>query len=156
MLTKLVVSILAFASLLALLAGCGSSSDDSSAAALTKSQFIAQGDQICQKAHQQRDEVFKQLLAENGNKPPLGKAEQEEVILTKILPPWETMTAELGELGVPSGEEEQAEAIVDGYQETVDTMREDPGSALETSGATSFAEADKLAKQFGFKVCPST
>lgn len=58
---------------------------------------------------------------------------------------------EIGDLGAPSGDEEQVEAIVAAVEGGADDLEEDPGALLE--GKNPLEEGSKLAKAYGFKSC---
>jgi hypothetical protein len=148
------LALLLLALLALAVAGCGASSSGSSGSSITKGQFINRGDQICKKAQAKKEAVLKRLIAENGDKPPLSKSEQEEVITQQILPPWEKMSDEMAALGIPAEGEDEAKEIVEGYDEAVESISNDPLGAVE--GATSFGKANKVASRYGFKVCPNT
>lgn len=58
---------------------------------------------------------------------------------------------EIADLGPPEGEEEAVEDIVEAVGRGADEIEEDPAGILE--GKNPLAEASKLAKAYGFKVC---
>ncbi|MDX6625600.1 MAG: hypothetical protein QOE56_589 [Solirubrobacterales bacterium] len=58
---------------------------------------------------------------------------------------------EIGDLGSPSGDEDQVEAIVEAVGQGADELEEDPGALLE--GKNPLEEGSKLAKTYGFKSC---
>jgi hypothetical protein len=148
MLSKCSIFALFLCASAAIAGGCGSSSD-STPGALTKQQFAEQANDICRKARQERDAVIRQLLAKNGNKPALKRAEQEEVIL-KVVEPLSKMAEELGSLQLTRG----AKAMVNSFDKTVAEIEANPSVALE-GGGTEFAEAEKLASELGVKECAS-
>jgi hypothetical protein len=133
-------------------AGCGSSSSDSTSS-LTKAEFIKQGDAICEKGNKNDEAEFEAFAKENNisqSKEP-SKAQEEELVKTVILPSISTQAEELGELGAPSGEEDQVNAIVEGVEEAVEKAEEDPSTVLKGNGP--FEEVDTLTKEYGLKVC---
>ena len=139
--------------LLALVAaGCGGGGDSSGGEALTKAEFIKQGDEICKQGEAQLEEETEEFAEDNNvdTENPT-RAQQEEVIKTVVAPALRKQAEELGELGAPSGEEEAAEEIVTSLEEGSDAMEEDPGKLLE--GNNPVEKASTLAKEFGFKEC---
>lgn len=132
------------------LAGCGGGDDETTA--LTKAQFISQGDEICQKANLRKSEELGVALKELG-KP--GKkftaATQEELLLDVALPPLAQMTEELAALDAP--DEPQAAAVIEAYESTVAELEADPMSG--TVG-NPFEPADEKAAAYGFKKCNQT
>ena len=129
--------------------GCGSSSD-SSAAPLTKAAFIKQGDAICEKVPTRYQARLKTLPKEQKSKSPQAKKEEEN--LKAAVPPLRTATTELEGLSAPTGDEQQAEAIIVALEEGADGIEAKPQSEL--SGPKSpMAKFQKLTKEYGFKVC---
>lgn len=147
--------------ILALVAvGCGGGGDDSSgdstdsSSSLTKAEFIKQGDEICKKGDAAIEEEATEFADENNidtEKPT--EAQQEEVIAQVVGPAIKRQSEEIADLGVPEGEEEAAEDIVEAVGRGADEIEEDPKAVLE--GEIPLTEAGKLAKAFGFKQCGS-
>jgi hypothetical protein len=142
----------------ALVAGCGSSSEDStggegdSATALTKNELIKQGDAICEKGEKAIEDEADEFAEDNGidtEKPT--KAQQEEVVEQVVAPGVRRQVEEIAELGVPSADEAQIEAIVDAVETGADELEEDPSLLLE--GKNPLGKGSKLARQYGFKEC---
>lgn len=142
-----------------LAAGCGSSSSGSGngAPSLTKAEFIKQGDAICARGQEKfagEVEAFtkKKKLNPSG---PLSKAQQEELIRAVFVPSLQAQADELEKLGVPSGEEDQADALVEELHGALSEAEDDP-SVLIGPPSGSLVKAAALAKQYGFKVCLSS
>lgn len=149
-----------------LVAGCGGGSDsgDSGSAnadsttsgdtapALTKAEFIKQGDAICTETAATLAQGAKDFLSDAGlseSEEPSEEA-QEELVGEVFLPAYQTQAEELGALGAPEGEEEQVEAIVTGFEEGVASAEDDLGGAI---GEDPLADAKGAAADFGFTVC---
>ncbi len=128
----------------AFVAGCGGGDDES----LTKAEFIKQGDAICQEAENKKNAGLEKAFKDKANQG-AGKEVQERLVTDVALPPIATMTEELADLGAP---DDQATAIVEGFEKAVEEIEADPQAAL-TSERGAFAEPDKLAAEYGFKVC---
>jgi hypothetical protein len=140
--------------------GCGSSSGDSSSTAantseakappLTKAQFIKRGDAICAKAD--KEQSAKVAIFVKGHlKAQSSKAAQNQMVLVAGLPPIQTEWEELAALSPPKHDEAKIEAIVNGIKAAAAKAEEKPESVLEFP--TPFAQVDKLAGKYGFKVC---
>lgn len=146
---------------IALVAGCGGGSDDTTGgtsaesdggSSLTKAEFIKQGDEICTKGDQTIETEANEFAEENDvdiENPT--KAQQEEVIEQVVAPAIKLQGEEIADLGAPSGDEDQVEAIVEAVGRGADELEEDPGGLLE--GKNSLEEGSKLAKAYGFKSC---
>ena len=128
--------------------GCGAS--DSSTPPLTKAAFVKQGDAICEKVPNRYQARLKTLPKPQKSKSP--KATKEEENLKAAVPPLRTASTELEELSPPTGDEQEAEAIVAAMEKGANGIEEEPGSEL--SGPKSpLAAFQKLTKEYGFKVC---
>lgn len=143
---------------IALVAGCGGSSDSSgsesseASSSLTKAEFVKQGDAICKKGDAAIEEEANEFAAENNidTKNPT-ESDQEEVIEQVVGPAIKHQGEEIAELGAPSGEEEEVEAIVSAVETGAEEVEEDPAAILK--GKNPLGEAARLAKAYGFKVC---
>ena len=150
-LIAMLVSVMAIA---IVAAGCGSSSSDSTetTAALSKAEFIKQGDAICTKGNQAIETEANEFAEENNvdtEKPT--DAQQEEVITEVVAPAVRKQGEEISELGAPSGDEAEVEAIVAAVEGGADELEEDPKLLIE--GKNPLAKGSKLADSYGFKVC---
>jgi hypothetical protein len=130
------------------LVGCGDG-DDTTAAELTKAQYIKQADAICSKTEKRQQ----QLVGEFSKKEKKQTAGSEEALVRFAgIPPLATQAEELGELPVPKTGAKEAEAFLKAFEAGVEGSEKDPKSLL-TASANPFAEAEKIAQNFGFKVC---
>jgi hypothetical protein len=132
-------------------AGCGSSSNDTTSA-LTKAEFISQGDAICEKGNKEIETGFEAFMKENGIKGEPSKAEGVELSETVLIPSVKNQSEELRALGAPSGEEGEISAMLDALDEAVEEAEEDP-EALLASESDPFGPANKMATEYGLKVC---
>lgn len=135
-------------------AGCGSSddnnsssSDSTSTAALTKAEFLAQGNAICTAGNQKLDAAF-QSLGKNSTPEQISQVTTEQIV--------PTINDELDQiraLGAPAGDEQQVSAILDEADSASAKLEADP--SLGAGGSDPFAQANKLAKEYGLTVCAS-
>jgi hypothetical protein len=135
--TRISCATLAAGLLVALAVGCGGSSE---AAPLKKAQFIKQGDAICATAQAEREGQREELLEQSS----------ESDAMQILLEPIENMTGELGDLGVPVGQEKQVEAIISAYEEGAAKLEADPGGP---NSAAAFDKANELAADYGLTGC---
>jgi hypothetical protein len=153
---RFIVLLAAAAAFAVIAAGCGSSSDDSSetVVVLTKTEFVKQGDTICQKGSKEIEDEANAFAEENGidtSKPT--KKEQEEVISGVLGPALQKQADEISALGVPDGEEEKVEAIVEALESGAEELEDDPASLLRDGQGSPLDEASELASKFGFQEC---
>jgi len=129
----------------ALLGGCGGGDDEAS---LTKAEFIKQGDAICAEAEEKKNAALEKAFQKKENQSSQ-KAVQERLVTEVALPPVATMAEELADLGAP---DDQASAIVEGYEEAVEEIEADPAAAVASEEGP-FKEPNELAADYGFKEC---
>jgi hypothetical protein len=137
----------------ALVAGCGGGDSTGSGTALTKAEFISQGDAICEKGNEEIESGSEEFAEENeiDTQNPT-TAQQEELVSDVIVPNLNKQAEEIDALGAPSGEEAEVEAIVEAVETGAGEIEDEPGQLVE-GNTTSFDKANKLASEFGFKVC---
>jgi len=154
-LSKRLIAVLGGALAIALIAaGCGSSSDESSTSSLTKAQFIAKADAICTKGNKEIETESEAYAEENGidlEKEP-ADAQKEELVTEVIAPGVLKQGEEIGAIGAPSGEEGQVNEIVEAVETAAAETEEDPSAVINGSSGP-FTKANKLAKDYGLKVC---
>jgi len=112
---------------------------------LTKAQFVKQADAICRSVDQRQEAALG--LAEKTSSGD-GGPKVEQAILIAGLGPIQVAAEEIGDLGAPSGDEDQVAAIVQGLEGAVAKAEANP-QGME--GA--FAEVDKLSASYGLKDC---
>ncbi len=128
----------------ALVVGCGgdSSSDSSAAAPLSKSEFIAQADAICENGSAE--------LADAAKSAGLSQSSSEDdfnaFINDEVLPNIQQQADAIDALGAPEGDEDAVQAIVDSLNTAVTETQQDPNS-------NAFTESNKLAQAYGLKKC---
>jgi hypothetical protein len=136
-------------------AGCGGGDDSTSTtAALTKAEFLKQGNQICTEGNKKIDAGFEEFADEENLKPNQepSDAQKEESAETILLPGVAEQVEDVKALGAPSGEEEQVEEIIEAAEEAVEGGEEDPIS-LFAEGQGPFAKVNKLAREYGLTAC---
>jgi hypothetical protein len=152
---RLIVLFAGVVAIAVIAAGCGSSSDESTetTAALTKAEFIKQGDAICEKCNKHDEAEFESFAKEHelSEKKEPTKAQQEELVTDVVLPSISKQAEELRELGVPSGDEDAVNGILDGLDEAIEKAEDAPTLVLEGQGP--FVDVNKQAKEYGFEVC---
>lgn len=149
---RLTALLLGVASLAVLVAACGGGGDSSGGEVLTKAEFIKQGDEICKQGEARLAEEATKYAEENevDTENPT-KAQQEGVLSEVVGPALLRQAEEIGELGAPSGDEEQAEEIVESLEKGAREIEDNP--ALLREGTNPIEDASQLAKEYGFKAC---
>lgn len=149
----LIATFFGLVAIAAIAAGCGSSSDNGGPPP-TKAEFISQADAICKQGNTEIESDFEAFAKKNGlgeNEEP-SKAQQVEFSETVLVPNVKNQTEELRALEAPSGDEGEISAMLDSLDEGVEETEADP-EALFKSQLDPFGPANKMAQQYGFKVC---
>jgi hypothetical protein len=135
-------------------AGCGSSSDTTSTEALTKAQFLKQGNAICAAGNKEINAGFEQFSKENefSKKNQPTKADFEEGAEEIVIPSVRKQIDELKELEAPEGEEEKNEALFENAEAQLEKGEEDT-SLLTDENNDLFASVNKEAKALGLGSC---
>jgi len=151
----LVASIFGLLAIALVAAGCGGGGDTTATTvALTKAEFLKQGNQICAEGNKEINAGFEEFLKTNNikhNQEPTA-AQKTEIAETVLLPSVTKQVEGVGNLTPPSGEEEQVEEIITAAEEAIEKGEEDPAS-LVTEGSGPFAKANKLAGDYGLTAC---
>jgi hypothetical protein len=144
------VTVIAVTLIIALIAaGCGSSSGNkttssSTTAALSKPQFLAQGNAICTQGNQRLAGPDKAL----GNQP--SKAQITTFVASTFAPDIQTQIDGLRGLAAPAGEHPTVQSMLDIAQTDLNKIKSNP--ALLASGA-GFADFARLAHPYGLTAC---
>jgi hypothetical protein len=149
----LIVTLAGVAAIALIVAGCGSSSDDTTSS-LTKAEFISQADAICKKGNSEIESELEAFAKKNGikeNEEP-STAQGVELSDTILVPNIKNQSGELRSLGAPSGDEAEVSAMLDSLDEGVEEAEEDP-EALFSGKSDPFGPANKMAKELGLEVC---
>ncbi len=150
----LIVMFVGAAAIAAIVAGCGSSDDDSTSS-LTKAQFIAQADAICKTGNAEIDSEFEAFAEKNNideNEEP-SKAQQAEISETILVPNVKNQAEEIRDLAAPSGDEDEISAMLDSLDEGVEEVEANPQAPFESKQPNPFGPANKIAEEYGLKVC---
>ncbi len=135
------------------IAGCGdddegSSEGSSTTASITKEEFQTQGNEICAAGNKEIDAGAQSTFS--GGEP--SQAEIETFVTETVIPSIEGQVEYLRGLGVPAGEEDQINEILDAAAQAVEDAKADP--ALLTNEKTDpFADVNKLALDYGLTEC---
>jgi hypothetical protein len=144
---KLVGLTLILAALAVGAVGCGGSDEEST---ISKTDFIAQANEICKTANDQVDAASNEELS---NSPT--NEEIEAFWNDTARPSVEDQVAQIRELGAPEGDEEQ----IDTFLTEVESATEEAQSAIDNGtfgqGPDPFAEADRLSIEYGLTDCAS-
>ncbi len=162
---KLGFAALFAAVLVAIVAGCGGGGSSSSSggstsggeAALTKKQFVAKADGICEAKDEELNKEVEKFVKEEGiseSKKPT-QDQENELVEKYVVPNIQAQGEEIGDLSPPEGDEETIEKIVTSLEEGAQEAEEDPESITGGNSTNPFETASKEAQAYGMKVCGS-
>lgn len=151
----------ALVALVAIVAGCGSSSDESTSEAQSgstaaarpspsKAEFIKQANAACEKARAGLAGRVADFEQRREGRKPLAGADMVHFV---YLPTMETQIWRIEELGVPPGEEARIDAMLDAERSGVDANAVKARVPSIAAAEREFAEADKLFRAYGLHAC---
>jgi len=94
---------------------------------------------------------FQRLGLSKGQKP--SSAQIQQFADQTLIPRVQAQISAVESLPPPSGDEAQVKAITDAAQQALDQVKADPSLVDSNGGNDPFAEANKLAKQYGLDQC---
>jgi hypothetical protein len=134
----------------AALGGCGGDDDGGlTTGDVSKAAYIADADAICAEGDREIEAAARERFADKPPSDDEAAAFLEDVVAPSI----QGQLDELRQLEVPEADVEAVERVYDTAQENLDTLRETPEDF--TGDANPFAEANRLARAYGFEDCGS-
>jgi hypothetical protein len=130
------------------IASCGGGGS-STAASLTKPQFIKKAEALCVKAEAERGEVIQAAAKKAPKSGKVSSAEQEAIVLA-ALPPYKDLPAEIEALGAPEGDQDKVEEIGAALEKSLERSEADPGSAINDEA---FVKFNELVIAYGLDSC---
>lgn len=128
-------------------AGCGGSDEE----ALTKSEFVKQGNSICKEAEAER---FKILSKEGENYDPNGDVQaQQAALIEATIPTYEQAAQRLAELEPPEEMADTVDALVAAMEEAGEQAKANPQTAIVSN--VQFKEANQKAEDLELEACIS-
>lgn len=124
-------------------AGCGGGDD-----ALTKSEFLKQGNAICKKGNKVIDSAANKAFPSNQQP---SDAEITKFSEDSAIPEIQKEIDGIGDLNPPSADEDKVNAILDEAQVALDKAKADP--LIFASNNDPFVKANKLANDYGLTEC---
>jgi hypothetical protein len=133
--------------------GCGNGGE-TTAAPLTKAQFIKQADAICTRGQQRFQELFDGYMRQTPNPTPAPErtlAQWTEIVETAFAPALEREIDELRALTAPRADERQVNAILAAVEDGLRGVEKDP--SVEADAEEQFRKSTRLADEYGLTVC---
>ena len=128
-----------------IVAGCGSSGS-SAPETQPKAAFLHKADGICERAGNEQSVKAAAYLEEHQN------AKEADLVVPAGIPPLEKELKELRDLGLPQGHEEAAEAWIAEVEKALQSLKEEPSSALSPK-TNPYKTANELGEKLGLVDC---
>jgi hypothetical protein len=129
--------------------GCGDDDDggssDSDAPAISKADFIEQGNAICEKGTQALNEA----VAAIGQSPT--QDDLENFVSDTMTPNIQGQIDDIRALGYPEGDEDELEGILSDSEDALNSIKDDP--SVLTEGDDPFADTNKALNDYGLTAC---
>ncbi|MGH2957913.1 MAG: hypothetical protein ACRDL6_13080 [Solirubrobacterales bacterium] len=116
--------------------------------ALTKEEFVAQGNQICREGNQELDAIANQSFQREPT-----PEQEERFVNDEVIPNIQGQIDEIRALESPEGDEETINGILDDAEAALDEIRADP-SLIEADPGP-FAEVNQQLREYGLSTCGS-
>ena len=133
-------------------AGCGDDDDsgDDGGEALTKEEYVAQGNAICEEGDKEIEAGFREVAPANQQPTP---EEIETVVSETLVPSVQGQIDDLRALSPPEGDEETLNAIYDDAQAALDSIEADPSILSAGDSPDPFADVNQRIGDYGLTAC---
>jgi ribonuclease D len=138
-------------------AGCGSSSSSTSstaaAPALTKAEYVKQGNAICKASKAERQAAFTAYAKAhhlNNNSAPTN-AQAAQLATTVLIPSIQATISAIKALVPPNSDQAQVTAMLAASHQDLDRAKQDPAQMVTSGGQ--FAHSGKLLHAYGLTSC---
>jgi hypothetical protein len=108
----------------------------------------------CKKGEEEIQKDFATFGKEHENIKKPSEADYAELVDDVLVENAEQEVEEIRALGTPEGDEEKVEAMLEAREKGIESAQDDP-KAVVRGGEDIFAEASKLAKEYGLEECGS-
>lgn len=131
------------------IAGCGGGS--STSAAMTKQEFLKQGNAICEKRMHEERAAVRRWMAGFGTHPkPPTPTQLKEIAVQGVIPPFRAAADELSELPPPPADAKTVAEILKKIDAGVKVIEERPAEGIQANPIT---EGAKAAIEYGLTAC---
>ena len=128
-------------------AGCGGDDEE----ALSKAEFIEQGDAICEKAAAEGEKQADEMFADLGSNEEPSEEQLTTFVEDVLKPNIEGQLSDLRDLTPPEEDEETINAVYEQVETGLAKLEDDPKSIL--SDEDPLSDANQAAEDYGFKEC---
>jgi len=136
-----------------LVIGCGggdstTGATNASSAPLTKQEFLKQANATCVKNLEEKDAALRKAFSEQQGTP--STKTLEALAVEVVLPAYENLVEELGQLNPPSGDAAAIDGIVADFETELKQVKKSPNKMIQSEP---FKKTDEAAKNYGLETC---
>jgi hypothetical protein len=151
--TRLIGLLVGAVAIALIVAGCGSSSDETTAS-ISKAEFTKQGNAICKAGNKEINEGFESFAKEsNLNHKEPSEAQFEELAETVLIPSVSRQVKEVRALGAPEGEEGEVDEFLTNAEEALKEIEGEPSLISAEGKEEPFYTVNKEAATLGLTAC---
>jgi hypothetical protein len=141
-------------------AGCGAGDKGATTTALggprlTKAQYIAAADKVCNTAKRKIEPAAARIRASANKTGRLTAAKMRAFLTQTSIPAYDAMVGDLNKLAPPTADEQTVDGIVAAFAGAVDTMKANLAKYSNNLTLNPFDDAQARATDYGMKVCGS-
>jgi hypothetical protein len=130
-------------------AGCGGDDDNDGGEALTKQEFLAQGNAICTAGDKEIETAFQTAI---GNTKPT-QEQLNAVVTDSLVPSIQGQIDDIRDLPAPEGDEDHVGQILDESELALQDVKENPSLATQGGGQDPFAAVNEQLNEYGLTAC---
>jgi hypothetical protein len=133
-------------------AGCGDDDDDgdNGGEALTKEEFLAEGNAICAEGNAELDAAAQELFQSGGRPTP---EELETFATDNLVPSVQGQIDDIRALEAPEGDEDTINSLLDQAEDVLAEVEADPEGTLGPQASDPFAEVNTELQDYGLTTC---
>jgi hypothetical protein len=144
-------------------AGCGAGGDDKPATttaaaagpALTKAQYIAAADKVCQATKDKIEAAAVKLRDAAKKTGTIAVPTVTKFLTDTSLPAYDALIDDLNKLTPPKDDEKTIDGMIAAFAEAVEVTKRDPVAYSKNGASDPFDDANARAIDYGMKVCGS-
>jgi hypothetical protein len=115
---------------------------------LTKQQFLKRANATCLKNLEEKDAALQKAFSNHQGAP--SEKQLESLAIKAVIPAYNNLVEELGQLSPPSGDANEIEGILADYDTELKQVEDNPREFIQSEP---FKDANEAAKAYGLETC---
>ena len=144
------ISVITAAVTLVIGAGCGGEDDSAAEESITKTEFIAQADEICAAGYEELAPGESTFFDAPEIADDPSERERDAYVRDVLVPNLQAQKDDIEALGTPEGDEGEVNELLAAFQGAIDELEEDPSSIVFSGG---LGGAFESAEAYGLEEC---